>query len=81
MVDGLQGSGVPGKIPQDFRGTAVRNSERAGVPRSSAMKMVGHKTEAIYRRYAIAEEKMLVEAADKLDQFHTAGQQQLQPSK
>jgi hypothetical protein len=34
------------------------------------MKMVGHKTEAIYRRYAIAEKKMLEEAADKLDQFH-----------
>jgi len=30
------------------------------------MKMVGRKTEAIYRRYAIAEEKML-EAADKLE--------------
>jgi hypothetical protein len=26
-------------------------------------KMVGHKTDTIYRRYAIAEEKMLTEAA------------------
>jgi hypothetical protein len=58
-------------VPHDFRRTAVRNLERAGVPRSAAMKMVGHLTEAIYRRYAIAEEKMLGEAADKLDQFHT----------
>ena len=31
--------------------------------------MVGHKTEAIYRRYATAEEKMLIEAADKLEKF------------
>jgi hypothetical protein len=45
----------------------VRNLERAGVPRSAAMKMVGHKTEAIYRRYAIADERMLREGAAKLE--------------
>jgi len=44
----------------------VRNLERAGVPRSVAMKMVGHRTEAIYRRYAIVDEIMLREAAEKL---------------
>jgi integrase len=69
-------AGVPGKVPHDFRRTAVRNLERAGVPRSSAMKMVGHKTEAIYRRYAIAEEKMLGEAADKLEIFQAADQKE-----
>jgi hypothetical protein len=31
------------------------------------MKMVGHKTEAIYRRYAIADESMLREGAAKLE--------------
>ena len=31
------------------------------------MKMVGHKTEAIYRRYAIADENMLREGAAKLE--------------
>jgi hypothetical protein len=45
--------GLVGRIPHDFRRTAVRNLERAGVPRSVAMKLVGHKTESIYRRYAI----------------------------
>jgi integrase len=69
-------AGVPGKIPHDFRRTAVRNLERAGVPRSAAMKMVGHRTEAIYRRYAIADEKMLGEAADKLEILQATDQQE-----
>jgi len=33
------------------------------------MAMVGHKTEAIYRRYAIADEKMLREGAARLAAF------------
>lgn len=66
-------AGFPWLIPHDFRRTAVRNLERAGVPRSAAMKMVGHKTESIYRRYAIAEEVMLREAGEKLSAFHQAG--------
>ena len=59
-------AGVPGRILHDFRRTAVRNLERAGVPRSVAMKMVGHKTESVYRRYAIVDEAMLRDAAVKL---------------
>src|SRR5437870_2796959 len=39
---------------------------RAGVPRSTAMAMVGHRTEAIYPRYAIVDEVMLREGAAKL---------------
>ena len=31
------------------------------------MKMVGHKTESIYKRFAIVDEAMLREAAAKLD--------------
>jgi integrase len=59
-------AGVPGRLFHDFRRTAVRNLERAGVPRSVAMQMVGHKTEAIYRRYAIVSDADLRAAADKL---------------
>jgi integrase len=56
---------MPGRIVHDFRRTACRNLERQGISRSAAMKMVGHKTEAIYRRYAIADELVLKEAAAK----------------
>ena len=59
-------AGVPGKIPHDFRRTAIRNLERAGVPRSTAMRLVGHRTESTYRRYAIVDEAMLKEGGEKL---------------
>jgi site-specific recombinase XerD len=61
---------IADRIPHDFRRSAVRNLERAGVPRSAAMKMVGHKTQAIYSRYAIADEGMLKDAAVKLEQLY-----------
>jgi integrase len=71
-------AGVPGRLVHDFRRTAVRNLERAGVPRSAAMKMTGHKTEAVYRRYAIVDEAMLQESAAKLSALH---QQQAETSR
>jgi integrase len=63
-------AGSPGRIPHDFRRTAVRGLERAGVSRSVAMKMVGHLTESVYRRYAIAAESDLREGARKLQALH-----------
>ena len=63
-------AGVTGKLRHDFRRTAVRNLERAGVPRSTAMAMVGHETESMYRRYAIVDEGMLREGAAKLSALH-----------
>ena len=43
----------------------MRMNEDAGVPRSVAMKMTGHKTEAVYRRYAIVSPGDLKAAATK----------------
>lgn len=57
---------LPGLLVHDFRRTAVRRLERAGVARSVAMKLVGHKTESVYRRYAIVSESDLREAVEKL---------------
>jgi hypothetical protein len=54
------------KLLHDFRRTAVRNLERAGVSRSVAMKLTGHKTEAVYRRYAIVSEGDLAEGVTRL---------------
>ncbi len=71
-------AGVPHRIPHDFRRTAVRNLERACVPRSVAMKIMGHKTEAVYRRYAIVSEADLSDGLKKLARLHSAERTQRQ---
>jgi site-specific recombinase XerD len=60
------------RIPHDFRRTAVRNLERAGVPRATAMAMIGHKTESIYRRYSIVDQAMLEMGTAKLEAMQRA---------
>ena len=66
-------AGVPGRVLHDLRRSAVRNLERAGVSRSVAMKLTGHKTESVYRRYAIVSESDLREAGVKLAGIRPAG--------
>ncbi len=63
-------AGLPAQLVHDFRRTAVRNLERARVPRSDAKAMVGHLTDSIYNRYAISDEESLKESAKKLSNFH-----------
>ena len=65
-------AGLPGLLIHDLRRSAVRNMEQAGVPRSVAMKLTGHKTESVYRRYAIVSDADLADAARRLS-GHTSG--------
>ena len=62
-------AGQDGAWFHDLRRTAVRNLERAGVSRSVAMKITGHKTEAVYRRYAITDRKSIEEGLEKVHRF------------
>jgi integrase len=59
-------AGCPGRIPHDFRRTAVRNLTRAGVTDTVAMKITGHKTRSVFNRYDITSEEDLSEASRKL---------------
>jgi len=73
--------GYPGRIPHDMRRSAVRNLERAGVPRSVAMKLTGHPTELVYRRYAIADRRDLDVAVERLDLFNRSSHHALRNEK
>jgi integrase len=63
-------AGLSGKMLHDCRRSAARNLVRYGVAQSVAMKMMGHKTDEIFRRYAIVDEEIMREAAVKLAAGH-----------
>ncbi len=66
-ANACEAAGHPGMLLHDLRRSAVRNMERAGLSRSVAMQLTGHKTEAIYRRYAITSEADLREGVARLN--------------
>ena len=59
-------AGFPGRIPHDFRRTAARNMERAGIPRSVAKALGGWKSDSMYNRYTIASEADLRDGVRRL---------------
>jgi integrase len=69
-------AGCPGMLRPDLRRTAVRNMEQAAVPRSVAMKLTGHKTENVYRRYAIVSAADLEAAALRLAGYNPGDSRQ-----
>ena len=60
------------EVFHDLRRSAIRNMERAGMPRNVAMGITGHRTEAVYRRYDIVSEKDMKLAASRMDEFFQA---------
>jgi integrase len=61
-----------GPIFHDFRRTAARNMIRAGVPQAVAMKITGHRTDSMFRRYAIVNEEQKREALAQTQHYLVA---------
>lgn len=59
-------AGLGPRLFHDLRRSFIQRCEDLGVARSSAMKITGHRTEAVYARYAIAPRASLSAALQRL---------------
>jgi integrase len=62
-------AGVMGLRLHDLRHCAATNLRRAGVDTTTAMKIIGHKSEQMHRRYNTIQTEDLHEAAEKLQRY------------
>jgi integrase len=62
-------AGVPGLLFHDLRRTAVRNMIRAGVDKTVAKKISGHRTDAVFDRYNITSDEDIRDAMQKNETY------------
>ena len=60
-------AGVPELKFHDLRRTAVRNMRRAGVPQVVRMRIIGHRTDSMERRYNVVDVDDLKSAKELLE--------------
>lgn len=62
-------AGLEGVIPHDLRRCAARNLSLSRVREQLAMKVTGHKTNSMYRRYRIVDEDKLRQVKSSSKRF------------
>jgi integrase len=62
-------AGITGLRLHDLRHCAATNLRRAGVDTTTAMKIIGHKSEQMHRRYNTIQSEDLHDAAAKLQRY------------
>jgi integrase len=63
-------AGLTGMLFHDLRRSGVRNLIRAGVRESVAMEISGHKTRRVFERYNITSECDVMDAGQRLAEYH-----------
>jgi len=59
-------AGLSQRLFHDFRRSAARRMNNAGVPQFVAMRVTGHKTASMYKRYSIVETADIARALDRV---------------
>jgi integrase len=72
--EACKSAGVPELHFHDLRRTAVRNMRRAGVPQVVRMKISGHKTDSMERRYNITDAEDLAIARELMERRAAAAE-------
>lgn len=67
----LEETGLQGKIFHDFRRSALTNLIRAGVSEITAMRISGHASANVFKRYQITNEADIELAGETMAKFHT----------
>jgi integrase len=62
-------AGTPGLLIHDLRRTAVRNMIRAGISEKRAMEISGHKTNSMFKRYDITDERDIQADGERLARY------------
>jgi integrase len=62
-------AGIPDLLIHDLRRTAVRNMIRAGISEKRAMEISGHKTNNIFKRYDITDERDIQADGERLARY------------
>jgi integrase len=64
----------------DLRRSAVRNMDRAGIPRATIRRIIGHETDSMFERYRIVDQRDIQEAGVKAEKYLQEQQTETAPA-